>query len=211
MKSNKEKLITIVDYGMGNIGSIANMIKKIGCQYQVANNEETLKNAKKIILPGVGAFDQGMLNLRNRGMLETLNELVLEDGIPILGICLGMQLMTRKSEEGNEKGLSWFNAETVRFNFSDNNKLKVPHMGWNEIKQKKKNLLLDGLPENPIFYFVHSYYVVCNDKADILATTRHGIEYTSIICRDHMYGAQFHPEKSHKYGLSLLSNFSRYT
>lgn len=208
MKSNKEELITIVDYGMGNIGSIVNMIKKIGCQYQVANNEKTLKNARKIILPGVGAFDQGMLNLEKRGMLKTLNDLVINEEIPILGICLGMQLMTRKSEEGNEKGLSWFDAETIRFHFSDNDELKVPHMGWNEIKQKKKDLLLDDLPEKPTFYFVHSYYVVCNDETNTLATTRHGIEYTSIICRDHVYGAQFHPEKSHKYGLSLLGNFA---
>jgi len=202
-------MIVIIDYDMGNLGSILNMLKRIGAQAIISSAIKDLEIADKLILPGVGAFDTGMSNLQEGGFLPVLQERVLNDKIPILGICLGIQLFTRRSEEGDLPGLGWVAGETIRFRFSaDQDSLKIPHMGWNLIKPVRSHPLVRGLEEEAAFYFVHSYHVVCEDPADVLATTHHGFEFVSALQRGNIMGTQFHPEKSHRYGLTLLRNFA---
>ncbi len=202
-------MITIVDYGVGNLGSIANMLKKIGAKAEVASDPAALRRAEKLILPGVGAFDAGMRKLNESGLTPLLNELVLEKKTPILGLCLGMQLMTRRSEEGVEAGLGWFEAETVRFRFGpEQAHLKIPHMGWNTLEVRRPHPLVADLGPEPRFYFVHSYHVVCADPADVVAWTDYGHPVAAVIARENILGAQFHPEKSHKFGMQLLRNFA---
>ena len=201
-------MIVIVDYGMGNIGSIANMIKKAGGQATLSADPKVIEAAEKLILPGVGAFNKGMQALRQQNLVELLNHCVLERGVPILGICLGMHLFTSKSEEGSEPGLGWIKATTVRFSFAkDSSHLKVPHMGWNTVDIKKDSPLFNSLYDDAAFYFVHSYYVDCHDKDDVVTTTSHGFDFVSSIQRNNIYATQFHPEKSHKYGLKIMKNF----
>lgn len=201
-------MIAIINYGMGNPGSIYNMLKKIGHEAIVTSNSEDVMKAGKLILPGVGAFDNGMNNLKTSGLFEVLNSKVLKDKTPILGICLGMQLFGLKSEEGKVAGLGWINAETVRFKFSEENSdLKIPHMGWNNVILKRDSEIYKDMPEDSRFYFVHSYHFVCNDEKDVVAKTSHGYEFNSIVQKENIYGVQFHPEKSHKYGMKLLRNF----
>lgn len=202
-------MIVIVDYGIGNLASVLNMFKKIGVKdVVVSSNKEVIESATKLLLPGVGAFDSGMTNLENSGLIPILNKKALEEKIPILGICLGMQLLTKKSEEGQMPGLGWIDAETVKFNLDPKLKLKVPHMGWNYIKVNKKNPLIDTETKNR-FYFVHSYYVKCLDESQSLATSHFGIDFTCMVNKNNIYGAQFHPEKSLKFGMKLLENFSK--
>jgi imidazole glycerol-phosphate synthase subunit HisH len=202
------KPIVIVDYGMGNLGSILNMIKHIGGKAVISSKVEDVKNADKLILSGVGAFDNGMKSISESGLLPVLNEKVLNERTPVLGICLGMQLLTRRSEEGRLGGLGWVDGETVRFKFTKElGGLKVPHMGWNELCVKKDSRLFLGLEDNPRFYFVHSYHLVCNDRADILSTTRYGYEFVSAVQKDNIMGTQFHPEKSHRFGMHVVRNF----
>lgn len=196
----------IIDYGMGNLGSIANMIAKIGANCIITSNKNKIEKATKIILPGVGAFDNGMKNLNKLGIIPLLNHKAFEEKTPTLGICLGMQLMTASSEEGNLPGLSWINAKTIRFK-AGKNAIKIPHMGWNTIQINKKTNLLKDLNKNSRFYFVHSFYVECNNKRDILTTTRYGNNFTSVFGKNNIFGVQFHPEKSHRFGMQLLSNF----
>jgi glutamine amidotransferase len=200
-------MITIIDYGMGNLGSIANMIKRIGYSSDITDNLGKIRNADKIILPGVGNFDKAMKNLADLKLIEVLKEKTLNNKTPILGICLGMQLMTNKSEESNEKGLGLIDAKVKRFSFGDNGNFKIPHMGWNLIQIKKENPLIHNLPEEPRFYFVHSYHVSCNNQNDILTTTHYGYDFDSAFAVDNIMGVQFHPEKSHKFGMQLLKNF----
>jgi glutamine amidotransferase len=200
-------MITIIDYGMGNLGSIQNMLKRLGVQSQVTADVSRIAESAKLILPGVGAFDAGMYNLERAGLLPALRERVFDARIPILGICLGMQLMTRGSSEGRLKGLAWVQADTVRFESADS-KLKVPHMGWNDVRLQRASRLTDGLPDEPRFYFVHSYYVRCSLAEDVLLTATYGHEFHSAFNRDNIWGVQFHPEKSHKYGMQLLKNFA---
>ena len=203
-------MVVIVDYGMGNLRSVSYRLHQIKVEAMVSSDPEDLKKADKIILPGVGAFETGMQNLKSSGFIPLLNERVLGDKVPVLGICLGMQLFTNHSEEGNAEGLGWVDAETKRFDFSNNEiKHKVPHMGWNSVDIRKNNSkMMNDLPENPSFYFVHSYHVQCNDEEVILASTVYGYEFTSILQKDNIYGVQFHPEKSHKGGVQLLKNFA---
>jgi len=190
-----------------NIGSIFNMLKKIGANAVIASDISMIEKAEKLILPGVGAFDNGMTNLREQGLIEILNKKVIKGKTLILGICLGMQLMTKSSEEGTSKGLGWFNASTIRFKFDEKNNLKIPHMGWNTVQLNKESSLFKEMFDEPRFYFVHSYHVVCNDEQDILTRTYHGYEFVSAIQKDNIMGVQFHPEKSHKFGMKLLKNF----
>ena len=202
-------MITIIDYGMGNVGSIQNMINKVGGEAKITSDLEEISQAKKLILPRVGAFDNGMAKLKEKGLIELLNQKVLVEKIPILGICLGMQLMTKSSEEGTLSGLAWLDAETVKFSFGDK-KLRIPHMGWNEIQIKKSDTLFNSFDnsfDEVDFYFVHSYYVKCENIEDVAATCNYGIEFCCSFQRENIYATQFHPEKSHKFGMKLLKNF----
>lgn len=200
--------IVIVDYGMGNLGSIQNMLKKVGVSANFSRSPDDLIQADRLILPGVGSFDAGMYQLSDRGYIGTLEHLVLERGKPILGICLGMQLFTQNSEEGRRPGLGWINAETRRLILPDSEtRLKTPHMGWSSIKVKKHTPLFPESDAFRRFYFVHSFHVVCADADDILSTSWHGLEFTSSICRGNIFGCQFHPEKSHRYGIDMFRDF----
>ncbi len=202
-------MITIVNYGMGNLGSVQNMFKRIGVPSEISGDPAIIAKSTRLLLPGVGAFDAAMQKIADSGLLTVLNKKVLEDKVPTLGICLGMQLLTNSSEEGVLPGLGWIPAKTVKFKFAPDSKLKVPHMGWNYVFSKKDSPLTDNLPEEPRFYFVHSYFVQCDNEEDVLTTTPYGSDFHSIIQKDNVYGAQFHPEKSHKYGMKLLANFAK--
>ena len=201
-------MIQIIDYGLGNTGSIFNMLKKIGVESEIVDNPIKLNDGSKYILPGVGSFDNGMKLLKNNNWIEKLNELIILKKNPILGICLGMQLMTKSSEEGIIPGLSWIDADVKKFSFKENN-LKIPHMGWNNINPIKNNKLFYKLNNQSRFYHVHSYYVLLNDSSNEIASTNYSKEFTSSFQKDNIFGVQFHPEKSHKYGMQLLSNFSK--
>ncbi len=205
-------MTVIVDYGMGNLGSILNMLKKIGTQAVISSDADTIGQAHRLILPGVGSFDRGMQHIQQAGLAPLLNEKVLNEQTPILGICLGMQLLTRRSEEGHLPGLGWIDAETVRFQFSERHQtLKVPHMGWNTVAVARDENLFQGLTNGRTrFYFVHSYHVVCDHPSDVLARTDYGFPFVASLQRGHIMGTQFHPEKSHTYGMRLLKNFVEY-
>ena len=201
-------MIIIVDYGLGNLASIQNMLKYLGVtNVKISSDINEINNAKKIILPGVGSFDHGMNNLKKFGLIDVLNKKALADKIPFLGICLGMQLMTKSSEEGKLKGLGWFDAETKKFNISKD--LKVPHMGWNYVKSTndKNNFLKKDKKYR--FYFVHSYYVEASNKEQVLFETKHEINFHSAIQKDNLIGMQFHPEKSLHFGMDILERFSK--
>lgn len=199
-------MITIVDYGMGNLGSIQNMFKRLGVKSLIASDREAISGATKIVLPGVGAFDAAIDRITNAGLLDVLHRKALVEQVPVLGICLGMQLMTRGSEEGKRPGFGWIPASTKRFASSGD--LKVPHMGWNRVRPLRSHPLLTGTSDDTRFYFVHSYYVHVDDEADSLLRTTHGVEFDAAIGRGNIFGAQFHPEKSHRFGQRLLGNFS---
>lgn len=201
-------MITIIDYGMGNLGSIRNMLKKIDVESEITSDLAKIKRAQKLILPGVGAFDNGMENIKKGELLPILNDLVLNKKVPVLGICLGMQLMTRRSEEGVLPGLGWIEADTKRFVFPAESKLKIPHMGWNNIKIAKYGPISKDLNNASRFYFVHSYHAVCDHDQDILFETNYGYDFASAFQKNNIIGVQFHPEKSHKFGMTLLRNFS---
>jgi imidazole glycerol-phosphate synthase subunit HisH len=198
---------TIVDYGMGNVGSILNMLKRIGVPARVSSTPAEIAGAGRLILPGVGAFDSGMQHLQDSGLIEILNEQVLQQRIPTLGICLGMQLLMRSSQEGARPGLGWLAGSTVRFPTGGMQNLKVPHMGWNSVQVCRNDSLFRGLEQDARFYFVHSYHVVCEHTEDILAWTTYGVRFASSVQHQNILGTQFHPEKSHRYGLQLLKNF----
>lgn len=201
-------MIAIIDYGLGNPGSIKNMLKKIGVASEITRDIKTIESASKLILPGVGSFDNGMQNLSDFGLIEILNQKVKHDKIPVLGICLGMQLMTKSSEEGKLPGLGWIDAVTLKFRFkADEKKLPVPNMGWEHVKQEKESRLLTDMYSEPRFYFVHSFFVKSNDSSDTLLTTTYSRDFVSGFEKDNIVGVQFHPEKSHKYGMKMLSNF----
>lgn len=201
-------MILVVDYGMGNVGSILNMLKKIGAQVITSAEPEVIRRADKLILPGVGAFDSGMKRLEELGLIDVLHHQVLDRGVPVLGVCLGMQLLTRRSEEGVRPGLGWIPGETIRFRMGDDHAgLKIPHMGWNTISVRRVGAIFAGLERGSRFYFVHSYHVVCDDPEDILTTTFYGYDFVSSAQRRNVLGTQFHPEKSHKFGMKLLRNF----
>jgi glutamine amidotransferase len=202
-------LIGIVDYNMGNLASVINAFESIGAKIAVESDPQKLKDYDKLILPGVGAFGDAMEHLKANGMDISIKEYA-NSGKLLLGICLGMQLMTKSSEEGKCEGLGWVNAKTKKFKFSnENDRLKIPHMGWNYITIKKQHYIFDEMYENPKFYFVHSYYVDCYDGEDILASAKHGIEFTCAFAKENIIGTQFHPEKSHKYGFKIIENFAK--
>jgi imidazole glycerol-phosphate synthase subunit HisH len=200
-------IITIIDYGMGNIGSISNMIKKAGGTSKTTSDISVIEKATKLLLPGVGAFDAGIENLEKTDLIDILNKKVLIGKTPILGICLGMQLMTNKSAEGSLKGLSWVDAETIKFESTDN-QFRIPHMGWNQVSKLKNHDILVNIDiNNARYYFVHSYYVKCHNKDDVLLKCNYISDFDAAFQKDNIFGFQFHPEKSHKYGMQIIKNF----
>lgn len=202
-------MIAIVDYGLGNLGSIANMLKVIGERSVITSDPEKIQKADKLILPGVGAFDAGMTQLSERGLISVLQEETLQKGKPLLGICLGMQLLGRKSEEGTLSGLGLVPFDNIRFRIDPASGLKVPHMGWDIVRFERKSPLLDGIEGTQRYYFVHSYHVVCDDSENRLMTCDYGYEFVAAVVKDNILGVQFHPEKSHNFGMKLLENFAR--
>lgn len=202
-------MIVIIDYGLGNLGSIANMCKRLGIRAAISSNRAEIEKAEKLILPGVGSFDHGMKNLESLDLIGILTDKVVGTTTPILGICLGAQLMTRGSEEGKSPGMGWVQIDTVRFNNeSGENTIKIPHMGWTDVTVEKESPLFQDMYQNPRFYFVHSYYFQCHDREDILTTSVYGSSFTSAFAKRNIIGVQFHPEKSHKFGMKLLQNFA---
>ena len=203
-------MITIVDYGVGNIKSFVNVYNRLSIPVKIAKNSLDLKNSQRLILPGVGHFDHAMSELIRSGMRETLDELVLVKKIPVIGICVGMQMMGNHSEEGKLDGLKWIDASVRKLDETKINQItRLPHMGWNDVYSVKPNILFDGLENGGLFYFLHSYYFECNNKSNILAQTEYGDFFTSAAFNENIYGIQFHPEKSHNYGEILLNNFSK--
>ena len=201
-------MISIIDYGLGNLGSIKNMFKWIGADCEIISTRDSIMNAQKIVLPGVGSFDNAMRNINKLGIKNCLDIKALEQRVPILGVCLGMQLLTESSEEGVLPGFGWIKGETKRFNFV-NNKIKIPHMGWNIAEKVIDHPIIEGLGIDPRFYFVHSYFVRVKCSKNKLMVTKYGEEtFDSAILNDNIFGAQFHPEKSHKFGMTLFKNFA---
>lgn len=201
--------ITVVDYGVGNLASIANMIRKAGYRALISGQPEIVAASEKVILPGIGAFDHGIRSLQERNLVEALTEAVKRRGVPFLGICLGMQLLMGSSAEGTLAGLGWLAGRSQRFNPGSSGRLKVPHMGWNNVNPRDgRATLFQGFEhEAPRFYFVHSYFVQPEDPSTVLATSVYGHEFAAAVQSDNVLGVQFHPEKSHRFGLKLLENF----
>jgi glutamine amidotransferase len=202
-------LIGIVNYGLGNLGSVMNMFKRIGAQARVISTPDEVLSSRKLLLPGVGAFDTGMSLLADWGWHEVLNEKVIVQRAPVLGICLGMQLLTDGSDEGRLPGLGWIRGRAKSLAGSIDRSLKVPHMGWNHVRKVAQSPLTEGLPADSRFYFVHSYYVHCECQEDVVLTAQYGLEFHAALQRGNIFGAQFHPEKSHRFGMKLLENFAR--
>lgn len=202
-------MITIIDYGIGNISAFQNVFSRLNISSKVAKNKSDLKNTSKIILPGVGSFDYAINQLNYSGMRDKLDELVLLEKIPVLGVCVGMQIMGRNSEEGYSEGLNWIDGEVLKFDESlIRHRVKLPHMGWNEAESIKTNDLFQGLDNNSIFYFLHSFYFKCREEDNTIAVSDYGISFSSAINFQNIYGIQFHPEKSHNNGEKLLKNFA---
>ena len=200
-------MITIIDYGMGNLGSVRNMLKRIGVSSVISDQPRDISAASKIILPGVGAFGQAMAELTRRGFLDVLQQKALNEKVPVLGICLGMQLLTRHSEEGDVAGLGWINADTKRFPALP--ELKVPHMGWNLATPSSPHPMTTDLPAEQRYYFVHSYCVQVDEPSQSLLKAHHGIAFDAGVQNGNIVGVQFHPEKSHRFGEQLLARFAR--
>lgn len=200
-------MIIIVDYGVGNLNSVANIINHVGGECIISSDPRVISEANKLILPGVGSFDNGMNSLTQSGILNALNYAVLDRKVPILGICLGMQLMTTESEEGDLKGLGWIDAQVIKFSFDSDSDLKIPHMGWNSLEIKQDNPILPMNNSDLRFYFVHSYFVRTNQIDNMIASTTYGNEFCVAFQKNNIFGVQFHPEKSHKFGMSLMKNF----
>ncbi len=201
-------MISVIDYGVCNLGSMLNMLRKVGAEAQLVSTAAELERAGKLVLPGVGAFDHGIGALRERGLADALCKRVLQDKVPLLGVCLGMQMLGRRSEEGGTEGLGLIDAEVRRFRFAPDSKNKVPHMGWNQLAQRRDGPLLRELAARSRFYFCHSYHLVCADPGDVLATADYGGEFVAALQHENVYGVQFHPEKSHRFGMALLHNFA---
>lgn len=199
-------MTAIVNYGLGNLGSIYNMLDVIGEDSIITAERKEIRNADRMILPGVGSFDAGMTFLKEKGLIEILNDEV-KDGKPILGICLGMQLLGRKSEEGSKMGLGYIPFDSVKFKLDENSNLRIPHMGWDIVDFKQKNPIVDGIIGTQRYYFVHSYHAKCDSYENVLMTCEYGYEFAASVVKDNVYGVQFHPEKSHDFGMRLLTNF----
>ncbi len=203
-------MITIIDYGVGNIFAFQNVYKRLDIPTKIAKSSQDLIDAEKLVLPGVGSFDYAMNQLNISGMREKLDELVLVKKIPVIGICVGMQIMGNRSDEGELEGLNWIDSEILKFDGSlINQRTKLPHMGWNDVIPVKNHPLFIGLEEDAIFYFLHSFYFKCNNPEESIAVSDYGISFSSAVNRENIFGIQFHPEKSHQFGEKLLHNFAR--
>jgi glutamine amidotransferase len=203
-------MIAIIDYGLGNVKAFANVYKYLDIKITIATQANDLKKASKVILPGVGAFDYAMQRLEKSGMRQLLDEMVLHRHVPVLGICVGMQMLAGSSEEGNLPGLGWLDGEVKKFTPSSlSNSMRLPHMGWNNVKPLKTNGLLQGLDLDARFYFLHSYFFQSHKNGDIIAVTDYDGEFACAVNSGNIYGVQFHPEKSHQWGVRLLENFAK--
>jgi glutamine amidotransferase len=206
-------VIAIVDYGLGNVKAFAHVYTQLNIPFAVARRADDLAGADRIILPGVGAFDQAMLRLEEAGMREALDELVVRRKIPVLGVCVGLQMLGRSSEEGRRPGLGWIDGEVVRFTPAAGAAgrapaMRVPHMGWNGIRPVRESALLAGLDGDALFYFLHSYYFQARRTEDVVAVSDYFGEFASAVSAGNVHGVQFHPEKSHHWGIRLLRNFA---
>ena len=203
-------MITLIDYGVGNIFAFQNVYKRLDIPTKIAKTTADLNEVEKLILPGVGSFDYAMNQLNNSGMRDRLDELVIEKKIPVIGICVGMQMMGNRSDEGKLDGLKWIDAEILKFNESlIQQRTKLPHMGWNDVSPIENHPLFIGLEKEAIFYFLHSFYFKCNNSNDSIANSKYGMSFSSAVNHNNIYGIQFHPEKSHQYGEKLLHNFAK--
>jgi len=201
-------MTVIIDYGVGNVGSIKNMIRKIGGNATIGSSIKDIENADMLILPGVGAFDAGMSHLKSSGLVDILNKRVLEDKVPVLGICLGAQMMTKSSEEGIEKGLGWFDAKTLRMDFNNiPGKWPLPNVGWRNVESENNYKMLENIIETPRFYFVHSFFLSPNNPELVSMKAHYGFEFACGLRKDNIHCVQFHPEKSHAFGMQFFRNF----
>ena len=203
-------MITLIDYGVGNIFAFQNVYKRLNIPTKIAKRSQDLTDAKKLILPGVGSFDYAISQLNASGMREKLDELVLEKKIPVIGICVGMQMMGNRSDEGKLEGLKWIDSDILKFDEKlIHQRTKLPHMGWNNVKQSNKSNLFSNVPDLGRFYFLHSYYFNCNNNNNIISTSTYGSNFTSAVNSNNIFGVQFHPEKSHFLGVQVLNNFAK--
>jgi glutamine amidotransferase len=202
-------MITIIDYGVGNIFAFQNVYKRLDIPTKIARSAADLNEVEKLILPGVGSFDYAMNQLNSSGMREILDELVLDKKVPVIGICVGMQMMGNRSDEGELDGLKWIDAEILKFDERlIQQRTKLPHMGWNDVDPVEDHPLFIGLEKEAIFYFLHSFYFQCSNSTDSIAVSDYGVSFSSAVNKDNIYGVQFHPEKSHQFGEKLLYNFA---
>lgn len=200
-------MITIIDYGLGNIKAFLHVYKKLNIPTVVATSATQVDEASKLILPGVGSFDYAMTRLNASGMRDSLDKAVLEKKVPVIGICVGMQMLSASSDEGQLPGLGWIDGSVKKFTLNENATI-LPHMGWNDVKPVNNSPLFSGIEESSLFYFLHSYYFVCNNSENIICESQYGIKFTCAVAQNNVYGVQFHPEKSHNSGVQLLKNFS---
>jgi glutamine amidotransferase len=204
-------MIAIVNYGVGNLTSVLNMFRRIGADAVITSDSEIIKKADKLLLPGVGHFDTCINNFNKSGLRNIIEHKIFYEKKSLLGICVGAQMMTRRSEEGIEKGFGWVNADTIRFRLDDQSKFKIPNMGWNDLIQTKKSPLWKHLGEDARFYFAHSYHFNFDNEENITGKARYGYEYPVAYQNDNIYATQFHPEKSHRFGMKVLENFAGLT